>query len=325
MSLVHPHPRLNSTCLHPPTLVRFTPPPLGQGFDAITPAQEAALTAATTAPKTNGTENSRKEEHSDDGHCNEIVELQYSVHKLSASMKAELRAILPELSTRRKRSNNIARPSSAASSSLSSSASSASVAASSTPLPSVPLTASEFKSLLLLAIPTFQHARCDLLHVCPEVEQEKARLLESFYAFARPVCSKLRAVGQWADLIEPCSGYPLLGEHGSGVYGEVDAAQVLLCYRMEQVGTCCMIHHPKWGLSHYPASFLTDASLEQTREAIEQTLNELNANNKNSNSSHHTPVREDKQSTDRSLATSTPKKPPSRIPVSQPLQDLPAL
>jgi hypothetical protein len=59
------------------------------------------------------------------------------------------------------------------------------------------------------------------------------------------------------------------------VYSEVDAAALLLAYRMEVVGACSVIDHPQWGAAHYPASMLTTASLEQTLAAIAQVQQAL--------------------------------------------------
>jgi hypothetical protein len=109
------------------------------------------------------------------------------------------------------------------------------------------------------------------------------RCLLQFYAFSKRVCSLLRSLPPsspsspaiWADLVDPCTGYPTLGPHGSGIYNEVDSASMLLNYRMEQVGSCSMIDHPKWSFSQYPATCLTTATVEQTLQAIQQTLNEF--------------------------------------------------
>ena len=89
------------------------------------------------------------------------------------------------------------------------------------------------------------------------------------------MCTRLRSLGCWADLVDPCTGYPSIGAHGSGIFSEVDSAQILLAYRMEQVGNCSMIDHPLWNFRQYPATMLTTATQEQTQKAIDETMEEL--------------------------------------------------
>ena len=48
------------------------------------------------------------------------------------------------------------------------------------------------------------------VQLTPEAAHEKDRLLESFYQWAKAVCKHLQSDGNWADFIDPCSGYPVL-------------------------------------------------------------------------------------------------------------------
>eukprot|EP00466_Bigelowiella_natans_P007745 jgi/Bigna1/47537/estExt_Genewise1.C_150116 len=120
----------------------------------------------------------------------------------------------------------------------------------------------------LVCIPTFQHCSCDMLEFTESAEKEKDNLLKSFYAWSQAVCSKLIEAGYWADYIDPCSGYPVLGTQGSSTYNEVEGMQLLLRYKFQQVGMCKVILHPRWGQRIYPASMFTVAPLEQIQKAI---------------------------------------------------------
>jgi len=233
-------PRLHSSCIRPPTVVRFQPPPFGSSFGVETPALRQAVALASRTASAAATPA-----------LPTVATLQYSVHRTPPSFKAELRAVFPELSTwglEQKGGNET--------------------------LPTV-LSSSAFGQLPLLAVPTFQPCSRTMLTFEPEVEAEKNRLLESFDSWSRRVCVRLRSAGHWADLVDPCTGYPTLGEHGSGVYSEVDASAVLLAYRMEQVGNCSLVVHPTWGLATYPASLLTTAPMDQLLAVIEEVQKEL--------------------------------------------------
>eukprot|EP00455_Lapot_gusevi_P038297 TRINITY_DN4291_c0_g1_i1.p1 TRINITY_DN4291_c0_g1~~TRINITY_DN4291_c0_g1_i1.p1 ORF type:complete len:171 (-),score=20.76 TRINITY_DN4291_c0_g1_i1:309-821(-) len=119
----------------------------------------------------------------------------------------------------------------------------------------------------LLIIITIQKSTQDLVQIGPVIENEKNLLLEKFYAWGRQVCDKLRE-NYWADLIDPCSGYPVYGDSGSTIYSEVEGLQLFLKYRMMQAGNCNVIAHPRWGTFMYPASMFTNAPFEIVQEVI---------------------------------------------------------
>eukprot|EP00468_Gymnochlora_sp_CCMP2014_P008144 CAMPEP_0167759528 /NCGR_PEP_ID=MMETSP0110_2-20121227/11076_1 /TAXON_ID=629695 /ORGANISM="Gymnochlora sp., Strain CCMP2014" /LENGTH=209 /DNA_ID=CAMNT_0007645929 /DNA_START=166 /DNA_END=795 /DNA_ORIENTATION=- len=120
----------------------------------------------------------------------------------------------------------------------------------------------------LLCIPTFQHCKCDMLEFTEIAESEKDAKLKSFYAWCQALCDELIKKGHWADYIDPCSGYPVIGDGGSSVYNEVEGMQLLLRYRHQQVGMCKVILHPRWGQRIYPASMFTTAPLTVVQEAV---------------------------------------------------------
>eukprot|EP00531_Pseudo-nitzschia_arenysensis_P016451 CAMPEP_0116115548 /NCGR_PEP_ID=MMETSP0329-20121206/563_1 /TAXON_ID=697910 /ORGANISM="Pseudo-nitzschia arenysensis, Strain B593" /LENGTH=161 /DNA_ID=CAMNT_0003608983 /DNA_START=92 /DNA_END=574 /DNA_ORIENTATION=- len=106
--------------------------------------------------------------------------------------------------------------------------------------------AMETAEVEVLAIPTNQHARHDLVAVGDEIEAEKDRLLNCFLEFGEEVCSKIIAAGYWADYIDPCSGLPMLTKSCNKVYSEVDGMECLLNYRAYNAGFCKVLTHPKW-------------------------------------------------------------------------------
>mmetsp|Transcript_15720 Transcript_15720/g.32208 ORF Transcript_15720/g.32208 Transcript_15720/m.32208 type:complete len:210 (-) Transcript_15720:42-671(-) len=109
-------------------------------------------------------------------------------------------------------------------------------------------------ALELLAIPTNQKAREDLVAVGDHIEEEKDRLLNVFINFGRDLCTKLRSQGYWADFIDPCSGLPMLTLGCNKVYSEVDGMECLLNYKAHNAGFCKILTHPKWGSAVYPAT-----------------------------------------------------------------------
>jgi len=120
----------------------------------------------------------------------------------------------------------------------------------------------------LLCVPTFQKADADMVDYTKQAESEKNRLLQSFVQWGKCVCEYVLKRNQWADCIDPCSGLPLLTTQGSSCYSEVDGMQTLLKYKLQQVGDCSVIVHPRWGTRVYPASLFSTAPLKLLLEAI---------------------------------------------------------
>lgn len=116
--------------------------------------------------------------------------------------------------------------------------------------------------LELLAIPTNQRARVDLVNIGDHVEQEKDRLLNTFMDFGRDFCQKVIAQGYWADYIDPCSGLPMITSDCNKVYSEVDGMECLLNYKSYNAGFCKILTHPRYGSSVYPATIFAYAPKE---------------------------------------------------------------
>ena len=125
----------------------------------------------------------------------------------------------------------------------------------------------------LICIPTMQHAREELVKIGDEIETEKDRLLENFMEFAKTLCDLLSKKGYFADYIDPCSGLAMITRDANKVYSEVDGAQQLLGYAVQNAGCCKVLLHPAWNSAVYPASIFTTAPPEAiTIELLEQIV-----------------------------------------------------
>ena len=122
----------------------------------------------------------------------------------------------------------------------------------------------------LLAIPTNQQARQDLVAVGEEIEFEKDRLLNVFLDFGKDLCEKLRGQGFWADYIDPCSGLPMMTKDCNKVYSEVDGMECLLNYRAYNAGFCKVLTHPRWGSAVYPATIFCYAPRDLVVKLVQE-------------------------------------------------------
>mgnify|MGYP000390650506 CR=1 FL=1 len=122
----------------------------------------------------------------------------------------------------------------------------------------------------LLAIPTNQQARQDLVAVGDEIELEKDRLLNVFLEFGKELCERVRDIGYWADYIDPCSGLPMITKDCNKVYSEVDGMECLLNYRAYNAGFCKVLTHPKWGTYVYPATIFCYAPRDKIMAIVQE-------------------------------------------------------
>lgn len=119
-------------------------------------------------------------------------------------------------------------------------------------------------------VPTFQECKSDMVSNGDAQDREKDELLENFVSWARGICVKLREMGHWADLTDPCSGYPVLGERGPGWYPDVIGSQMLLGYDVIDTGCCKLLAHPKWQTKVYPATLFSTAPLDVLAAALSE-------------------------------------------------------
>ncbi|KAI9350321.1 hypothetical protein BDR26DRAFT_852196 [Obelidium mucronatum] len=108
--------------------------------------------------------------------------------------------------------------------------------------PAVPVLAQD----KLLIVQTFQRSTSDLMVVNDASNQERNFLLECFSTWGRFVITRIRDKGYWADMTDPCSGYPVYTPRGTSLYPDVDGASLLLKYSTHLVGCCRIISHPVW-------------------------------------------------------------------------------
>ncbi|KJE92417.1 hypothetical protein CAOG_03394 [Capsaspora owczarzaki ATCC 30864] len=121
----------------------------------------------------------------------------------------------------------------------------------------------------LLILPVILRSTNDLVGMGPAVEAEKDALLEIFMSWASRVCELLGERGHWADMTDPCSGYPVYGERGASCYPDVLANELLLKYPVINTGCCKIMSHPKWHTRIYPATVFSTAPLAELLRCIE--------------------------------------------------------
>lgn len=129
----------------------------------------------------------------------------------------------------------------------------------------------DIKSCLL--IPVIQPCtRSSMTEFTQESEIEKNELLNEFQSFVQALEDKIKEKGDfWIDFPDPVTGYPSKTQYGGMSFSDVDAAELLLRYRMDTVGgTCRIISHPIWGTAVYPATILVCAPLDILKQALSQ-------------------------------------------------------
>ncbi|KAJ3084874.1 hypothetical protein HDU99_000001 [Rhizoclosmatium hyalinum] len=123
----------------------------------------------------------------------------------------------------------------------------------------------------LIVVQTFQRSNSDLMVINDESNNERNLLLETFSAWGRYVISRIRAQGFWADMTDPCSGYPVYTPRGTSLYPDVDGAARLLKYNTHLVGCCRIISHPVWGTRNYPATLFTTCPVDLLAVVLEDS------------------------------------------------------
>jgi hypothetical protein len=104
-----------------------------------------------------------------------------------------------------------------------------------------------------------------------------SRNLLQFIAFGKYLCEQLRAMGYWADYIDPCSGLPMISLNCNKVYSEVDGMECLLNYKAYNAGFCKILTHPRWGSAVYPATIFAHAPSDIVKSLIESLPSGENA------------------------------------------------
>jgi Methylmalonic aciduria and homocystinuria type D protein len=110
----------------------------------------------------------------------------------------------------------------------------------------------------LWVVIVLQQSRYQLVKSTPEIEKEKERLRERFMRFGCDLAFSLRDRGYLADLIDPCTGYPLLSHSGVIPHNDTAVVKALLKYPVIK-NKCCVLVHPTWGTAVYPSIFISEA------------------------------------------------------------------
>ena len=127
----------------------------------------------------------------------------------------------------------------------------------------------------LVAMPTCQKARNDLVNIGQEIETEKDRLLECFMSFASKVADELEKLGYFCDYIDPCSGLSVRCRETNKFFDEVSSFQSLLKYETMNAGCCKVLLHPVWGSAVYPATIITNAPKTVMEELLDRLQGKL--------------------------------------------------
>jgi len=116
-----------------------------------------------------------------------------------------------------------------------------------------------------------QKSQCGLLDRTPETEAQKHQLREQFLKFGRSVVSQLYAMGHWAEMFDPQTGWPVLSDPGQLKLDDVAVVQACLGYPLLNSGGCLGIQHPDWGSAVYP-SILVSSARPEIVESVASSL-----------------------------------------------------
>ncbi|CAG8478206.1 13478_t:CDS:2 [Acaulospora colombiana] len=120
-----------------------------------------------------------------------------------------------------------------------------------------------------LVIPVFLNCENDMVGTGSIIDKERDEKLENFVGWGKSICQGLRDRGYWADLTDPCSGYPIFSDRGPSIYPDVQGAESLLKYPTQNVGCCHILLHPRWGSKVYPGTLFTFASVIDVKQVID--------------------------------------------------------
>ncbi len=126
------------------------------------------------------------------------------------------------------------------------------------------------RAACVLAVPTFQPSRLDLVAIGGDVEREKDLKLLKFNRWCQQLCAALKRRGFCADFVDPCSGYPVQSARGASPYSEIDGLRTLLPYATFSTGPCHVVSHPRWRTRCYPATLFVAAPIDALQAAVDE-------------------------------------------------------
>ncbi|CAG8463405.1 9171_t:CDS:2 [Acaulospora morrowiae] len=127
-----------------------------------------------------------------------------------------------------------------------------------------------------LVIPVFLKCENEIVGIGSEIDKERDKKLIDFVEWGKLICQKLRDRGYWADLTDPCSGYPIFSNRGPSIYPDVQGAEHLLKYSIQNVGCCHILLHPRWGGKVYPGTLFTIAGVNDINQVISESVVDVN-------------------------------------------------
>ena len=92
------------------------------------------------------------------------------------------------------------------------------------------------------------------------MEAEREALTTDLVTTCVEVCGRLRGEGHFSDFIDPCSGTPHYSQHSSTTLSETDERLRLVGLRIEDLGCCKVLSHPRFGRNVLVGLVVTNAA-----------------------------------------------------------------
>ncbi|KAI6649196.1 Methylmalonic aciduria and homocystinuria type D-like protein, mitochondrial-like isoform X2 [Oopsacas minuta] len=109
-----------------------------------------------------------------------------------------------------------------------------------------------------------EHTINDMSKWSQRMAEEREDLTLNFINSAKEICARIEEHGFWADLIDPSSGQPFLGESGSDHMTEIDDRMRHFGFTIEDLGCCKCVRHATWGVNVFVGVIFTTAPTNST-------------------------------------------------------------
>lgn len=117
-----------------------------------------------------------------------------------------------------------------------------------------------------------------------EMEEEREKFTEAFFATAKEIVARFKDLGLWADFIDPSSGTAYYGKrNGTHALAETNENYRLLGFVIEDLGCCKVISHREFGSRVFVGTIFAkadtrDSTLFSILDELDLTENIKNAN-----------------------------------------------
>jgi len=103
------------------------------------------------------------------------------------------------------------------------------------------------------------------------VAEERQELTKQMIDFGNDVVQRIKKTSEkaWCDFIDPASGYPFLQEPSQSYLVETSPVFGQLGVRVEDVGCCKVVRHPRFGTRAFLGSLWTTAAAEDVRSTLD--------------------------------------------------------